>query len=890
MEVEDLKHPADYKRVQDKFELEDKSSLANQELVAELQKLRQSKALLEQEVARQQQLTEQALNNFKLAQARFRQMESERDRQSQAIEQAKAEVEQARVAGRRIQQLESSIQQQARQLAQARSEAEEWQEKARDYGQQLPKLHAYAQWLEQDRQVLQQNLTRFEQDLRALQSTRTVRAATKVSRVINTPLRLAKNTVRGPLQGGLDLPLPESVADGTLKLAGWAYSSSSRIGDIVIRLDDTLLGKALYGIARPDVVANRAWQLVLNCGFEANLELDRALFPDGLYNLSVEISDLNNNRQTYTRPVVIKHPHLTPTITPATPLPPFSYEQWIIRNEPSVLELENQRRQSQQLSYRPLLSILTPVYNTPPALLQAALESVINQTYDNWELCLVNGTPGNLKVKALLDEYARQDARIKIQHLSRNEGISGNTNAALAMAQGEFVVLLDHDDEISPNALYEVATALDANPELDFIYSDEDKYDLENQRCWPFFKPDWSPDLLRSQMYTCHLGTYRAELIRKLGGFRSQFDGAQDYDLVLRVVEQTNQIYHIPRILYHWRMSANSTAMGSQAKNYSTAAQLRAVNDYCRRLNLNAVVETGLVEHTIRVRRVLTEYPKVSIIIPTRDRADLVQQCIESIRSFSTYPNYEILLVDNDSQEEASLEYFRELSQQPNIRVLSYPKPFNFSAINNFAAAQAQGDILLLLNNDIEVISPHWLEAMVEHVLRPEVGAVGAKLLYPDRRLQHAGVIIGIGGVAGHSHKYLPASEPGYFSRTMLIQNLSAVTAACVMVRAEVYREVGGLDEKNLAVAFNDTDFCLRLREKDYLIVWTPYAELYHHESISRGLDTHPEKALRFQREVKYMFERWGKKLDYDPYYNPNLTLEIEDFSIAPISRVTGKL
>ena len=555
------------------------------------------------------------------------------------------------------------------------------------------------------------------------------------------------------------------------------------------------------------------------------------------------------------------------------------YAKWIQRNEPDLQGLAFQKINEQKFEYRPLISILVPVYNTDKALLKKMIDSVLAQTYSNWELCLVDGGSVKEHVQGLLNKFSRKNPRIKVKFLNSNFGISANSNEALKMAEGEFVALLDHDDELSPDALYENVALLNRQPDADMIYSDEDKLNLEEIRCDPYFKPDWSPDFFCSSMYTCHLGVYRTSLIKQIGGFREELDGAQDWDLVLRLTEQTDKIYHIPKVLYHWRQTETSTALSLDTKDYAKTAQIKAVSEHFKRLNIAAEITEGLAGNLLRVKRTLSAQPKVSIIIPTRDKSELLKTCIDSIQNNSSYRNYEILIVNNNSAEPETLKYFKKLAKGKNTRVVDYDGHFNFAAINNFAATKANGDLLLFLNNDTEVISSEWLEAMIEHAVRPEVGAVGARLLYSNSSVQHAGVIIGIGGVAGHSHKYLPNDHPGYFSRAKAIQNLSAVTAACMMVKKNLFNELGGFNEDHLAVAFNDIDLCLRIRQKELLIIYTPYAELYHHESISRGLDFEPEKAKRFQCEVEYMLNYWKETLLHDPYYSPNLTMEKEDFS-----------
>ncbi len=572
------------------------------------------------------------------------------------------------------------------------------------------------------------------------------------------------------------------------------------------------------------------------------------------------------------------------------PVVETTYEQWIQRNEPTHFTLKQQVKHELDLEYRPLISVLTPVYNTDDTMLRKMIDSVLRQTYSNWELCLVDGCSVNPHVRRILDEYARQDSRVRVKYLNDNLGISGNSNEAVNMAAGEFIALLDHDDELTPNALYENVLLLNRHQDADMIYSDEDKLDAGGARCFPCFKPDWSPDLFRSIMYTCHFGVYRTGLIKSIGRFRHGFDGSQDHDLVLRLIEKTNRIHHIPKILYHWRMSPGSTALNSEAKGYAEAARLKAVQEHCERRGLKGIAEPGLFNGAVRLRYLPETSPLVSIIIPTRDRFSVLRQCVNSILKLSTYENYEILIIDNDSSELETLKYLNLLEKQAKIRVLRYSGEFNFSAINNFAAAATGGELLLFLNNDTEVISADWLEAMIEHAVRPEVGAVGARLMYPNNTVQHAGVIIGMGGIAGHAHINLPFDDPGYFGRVHVIQNFSAVTGACLMTKAELFKDLNGFNEQDLAVAFNDVDFCLRLREKNLLIVYTPYAELYHYESLSRGSDLSPENIERFKREIEYTESKWRKMIGCDPYYNPNLSLDLSlgTFTLAPFSRAAN--
>lgn len=552
------------------------------------------------------------------------------------------------------------------------------------------------------------------------------------------------------------------------------------------------------------------------------------------------------------------------------------YSNWITNQMPTEEELQGQR--DYKFEYEPLISIVVPTYNTPKRFLIEMIESVIKQTYSNWELCVADGNSQTPETIELLKEYTIKDKRIKVKFLNENLGISGNSNACLELVTGEYIGLFDHDDLLAPHALYEVVKVLNKDKNLDLIYSDEDKTDEETKTFFdPHFKPDWSPDTLRSYNYICHFTVFRANLLEKVGGFNKEFDGSQDYDLFLRLTECTSNIYHISKILYHWRVHRNSTAASLGAKEYTVDAARRALQAHLNRIGLEGQIEPGLILGTHRVNYKIQGEPKVSIIIPTKDHIDDLSKCLESIKK-STYPNYEVIIVENNSEQQSTFDYYETLKQQENIRVVVWEKEFNYSAINNFGVQFAKGEYLVLLNNDIELITPNWIEEMLMHCQREEVGIVGAKLYYPDDTIQHAGVIIGIGGVAGHSHKYFPREDNGYFSRLKIIQNLSAVTAACLMVRRDVFESVNGLDE-TFKVAFNDVDFCLRVGQKDKLTIFTPYVEAYHHESKSRGAEDTPEKAKRFEGEVNRFYSRWGS-YRRDPYYNDNLTLERENFGL----------
>lgn len=530
---------------------------------------------------------------------------------------------------------------------------------------------------------------------------------------------------------------------------------------------------------------------------------------------------------------------------------------------------------------RPLVSVVMPVFNPDLGWLAQAIDSVRNQIYPYWELCIADDASTDPRVVEVLRSYAAVDSRILLHVRPENGHISASSNSALAMATGEWIALLDQDDLLSRDALLCMVTVIDRQPDVRLLYSDEDKIDEEGLRSDPYFKPDWNRDLFYSQNMISHLGVYHAALVREVGGFREGYEGSQDYDLALRCIERIGpqQIHHIPRILYHWRMHAQSTAQGLDAKPYAVLAGARALNDHLGRIGLCA--EASVVDGGYRVRYQLHEAPLVTVIIPTHNAVGLLRRCVESIRERTSYPNYEILVIDNRSDDPAALAYLRELARRNNVRVERDARPFNYSAINNDAVRSANGAVVALLNNDVEVINGDWLYEMVSHAMRPDVGAVGAKLLYQDGTIQHAGIILGVHGVAGHAHRFLQRSSLGYCGRAALIQSFSAVTGACLVVRKDLYEKVGGMNEQSLAIACNDVDFCLRLGQAGYRTVWTPYAELYHHESASRGFDDTPEKQARSADEIAFMREHWGHLLVSDPAYNPNLSLDAEDFSAA---------
>ena len=553
------------------------------------------------------------------------------------------------------------------------------------------------------------------------------------------------------------------------------------------------------------------------------------------------------------------------------------YEQWYENHKALPEELEKQK--NEKWKRKPLISIVVPVYNTPQVFLRQMIESVQNQSYSEWELCIGNASPENKEMKKILEEY-KNDARIKEVEIPENKGISQNTNRAMEIASGEWIGLLDHDDLLAPNALYEIAKAVNEHPDAEVIYTDEDKVTTDlKEHFQPHLKPDFNLDLLRSNNYICHFFVASRDLIKRVGGFRPEFNGAQDYDLILRCTEQAKQIVHIPKILYHWRVHKASTADNPASKMYAFDAGKRAIEEHLVRCRTK-----GTVQHTkdlgfYRVKYEVCGEPLVSIIIPNKDQSEALKKCLDSIREKTSYRNYEIIIVENNSEEPETFAFYKKIAGE-KIKIVTWEGEFNDSAINNFGVRHARGDYLLLLNNDVEIINGDWLTEMLSHCQRKEVGIVGAKLYYPDNTIQHAGIIIGIGGVAGSVFVGLPRAFSGYLHKASIQLDLSAVTAACMLVKRSVFEQVGGLEEK-LKVAFNDVDFCLRVREKGYLVVYDPYAELYHYESKTRGAEDTKEKIRRFQTEIEYMRSHWiGLLKKGDPYYNCNLSLTKWDYSL----------
>lgn len=564
------------------------------------------------------------------------------------------------------------------------------------------------------------------------------------------------------------------------------------------------------------------------------------------------------------------------------------YGPWYEAYVPDEAALEKQRHH--HFEYSPLISVAVPAYRTPEKFLAQMIDSLLAQTYGNWELCIANGSPEDSAMKKVLEEYTKKDSRIRVSELTENKGIAGNTNAALEMAQGEFVGLLDHDDLLAPNALYEIVRALDEDRNLDAVYTDEDKVTTElDEHFQPHLKPDFNLDLLRSNNYICHFFVVRRSIVQKVGGFCQEFDGAQDHDFIFRCIETAEKVGHIPEILYHWRTHKASTADNPASKMYAFDAGKRAIEAHLKRTGTE-----GIVSHTpdlgfFRVKYPVQGQPLVSVIIPNKDEKETLKACIDSIREKTEYPNYEIIIVENNSTTDEIFQYYKELSQDPRIRLLRWKKEFNYSAINNYGVCHANGEYLLFLNNDVTVITPGWIKELLGVCQRPEVGAAGVKLIYPDNTIQHAGCVIGLGGIAGHMFVDMPANRTGYLHKASILQDMSAVTAACMMMKRTAFEEAGGFTEK-LPVAFNDVDLCLKVRKNHKLIVYDPYVQLYHMESKTRGAEDNKEKVRRFQEEIEYMRCQWIDILKKgDPYYNKNLSLTKWNYSLRPLPGMTKK-
>jgi len=718
-----------------------------------------------------------------------------------------------------------------------------------------------------------------------LRKPKSAASASSAASAVGNPKSAAGDTAGGfvpTFLRHLDSPETGKLPARATKFRGWCFAETSpRLVAVRAVLPDRAVdGK--YGLKRADVfVAMPGMPQAEHCGWEVEVDL---VIADA--SIAIEAADESG---TWHR---LHHLDLSISEDASSSSDFYSYDEWVATYDRHTAEtLELQTGRAAAFSRQPLISVIMPVYNTPERWLRRAIDSVRAQSYPRWELCIADDASTAASVREILEQAERKDPRIKVMFRARNGHISAASNSALELATGEFTALLDHDDELAPNALCEVVAAINARPDADYIYTDHDKIDEEGRRHEPYFKPDWLPDLSVAQNYSSHLSIYRTALIRQVGGFRAGMEGSQDWDLTLRVMEQTDiaRIVHIPKVLYHWRAIEGSTALLLSEKSYPVEAARRALADHFTRLGKRVDILPVPGGHW-RIRYPLpADPPLVSLIIPTRNQLSFLRRCVDSILEKTTYPNFEIVVVDNGSDDPDTLAYLKTLSEGTHpllkrrgmARVLEDLQPFNYSRINNSAVRNVQGTLVGLLNNDVEVINPDWLDEMASQALRDGIGCVGAMLYYPNNTIQHAGCVLGVGGVAGHAFKTFPRGAEGTFNRARLVQNYSAVTAACLVVRKEIYTEVGGFDENELTVAFNDIDFCLKVLAAGYRNLWTPFAELYHHESASRGLDDTPEKFTRMRGEVQVMLSRWNGILSLDPAYNPNLTLEHENFLLA---------
>lgn len=549
-----------------------------------------------------------------------------------------------------------------------------------------------------------------------------------------------------------------------------------------------------------------------------------------------------------------------------------NYKLWIQENEPNKEELEKQK--NSKFAYEPKISVIVPMYNTKEKYLKELIESLINQTYSNWELCLADGSD---KKNDYVEQLINKDERIKYEFLNANKGISENSNCALKLATGDYIALLDHDDILPAFSLYEIVKTINENKEAEFIYTDEDKLMEEKEnRIGPHFKPDYAPDTLMSYNYICHFSIFKKELMDRLGGFRKEFDGSQDYDLIFRAVEQANQVIHIPKILYHWRMNADSVALSSDAKPYAYEAAKRVIASHLERIGVKAKVEDSTILGMYKVTYEVIENPKVSIIIPNKDHKKDLKRCIDSILEKTTYNNYEIVIVENNSETNEIIKYYDEIKKNKKIKIVKYEENgFNYSKINNFGVKHAKGEYIILLNNDTKIITENWIEIMLGNCQREDVGIVGAKLLYDNQTVQHSGVVLGLTGVAGHINAGLEENNPGYMARNIICQNYSAVTGAMLMISKKDYEEVGGLDEE-FPVAYNDIDLCLKIRERNKVIVMNPAVEAYHFESKTRGYEESDEKRKRLEDDANRLKNKWKEVFQKeDPYFSPNFRKDV---------------
>ena len=667
-----------------------------------------------------------------------------------------------------------------------------------------------------------------------------------------------------------------------LEIQGWAVDQRGSVEVTVHKEDTSLLDCRITRGRRPDVVERRSLDDVYRSqeiGFRISAALPEIpgkkiilhFCGDSVtktYDIDVETLRKEQKPKGFFHRLFHKEPEKTD-----------DYEQWILKHRPDKKTLRKQKKTVFQ--QKPLISIVVPLYQTPEPYLRELIDSVKAQSYENWQLCLADGSPDD-RLKGFLDRNYGKENRIVYRKLEENGGISVNTNEAVMLATGEYLMLCDHDDTLEPDALYEITKAINEKDAPDVLYTDEDKVSMDGKHYFdPNFKPDYNLFRLRENNYICHIFVVKKALTDRVGLLRTEFDGAQDYDFIFRCCEEADKVVHIPKVLYHWRCHMDSTAADPESKAYAYQAGRRAIKEHYQRMGIDASVEMTERPGWYRSYVKIQDNPKISIIIPNKDHIEDLELCLFSLTKRSTYKNYEILIVENNSEKPETFEYYKKLPDRyPKVKVLTWEKEFNYSAINNFAAKQAEGVYLLFLNNDVEILTPQWMEEMLQICQQKDVAITGAKLYYPDDTIQHAGVVLGLGGIAGHIMCKASREDPGYFGRTVTVQEISAVTAACMMIRTEDFWNVGGFDE-TFQVAFNDIDLCMKVRAAGKKIVFTPYAELYHYESKSRGLEDTPEKQFRFDKEVKAFEAKWSEQLAKgDPYYSPNLSVTEGDCSL----------
>ena len=667
-----------------------------------------------------------------------------------------------------------------------------------------------------------------------------------------------------------------------LEIQGWAVDQRGSVEVTVHKEDTSLLDCRITRGRRPDVVERRSLDDVYRSqeiGFRISAALPEIpgkkiilhFCGDSVtktYDIDVETLRKEQKPKGFFHRLFHKEPEKTD-----------DYEQWILKHRPDKKTLRKQKKTVFQK--KPLISIVVPLYQTPEPYLRELIDSVKAQSYENWQLCLADGSPDD-RLKGFLDRNYGKENRIVYRKLEQNGGISVNTNEAVMLATGEYLMLCDHDDTLEPDALYEITKAINEKDAPDVLYTDEDKVSMDGKHYFdPNFKPDYNLFRLRENNYICHIFVVKKALTDRVGLLRAEFDGAQDYDFIFRCCEEADKVVHIPKVLYHWRCHMDSTAADPESKAYAYQAGRRAIKEHYQRMGIDASVEMTERPGWYRSYVKIQDNPKISIIIPNKDHIEDLELCLFSLTKRSTYKNYEILIVENNSEKPETFEYYKKLPDRyPKVKVLTWEKEFNYSAINNFAAKQAEGVYLLFLNNDVEILTPQWIEEMLQICQQKDVAITGAKLYYPDDTIQHAGVVLGLGGIAGHIMCKASREDPGYFGRTVTVQEISAVTAACMMIRTEDFWNAGGFDE-TFQVAFNDIDLCMKVRAAGKKIVFTPYAELYHYESKSRGLEDTPEKQFRFDKEVKAFEAKWSEQLAKgDPYYSPNLSVTEGDCSL----------